>query len=127
MKVQETLPEFPRREVDVVAISFSSPERIDWLESEFGLSFPILHDPDRKWFGLLGAERGSWLTVFRPSILRRYVTLIRRGYRLRRSREDLRQLGGDVLLSRNRVIRSWVSNQSEQRPGIEEIFREVAL
>ena len=120
--MQKALRELHRHGIDVVAISFSAPGRISWLQREFGLTFPILHDAERTWYEVLGARRGGWRTVFGPRILRRYVALMRRGYRLRYSSEDLRQLGGNVLLRRGEVVHRWVSDESERRPTIEQVL-----
>ena len=63
-----------------------------------------------------------WLTVFAPRILWRYVRLMWRGYRLRRPTDDLRQLGGDILIQHDKVVTAWIGAESERRPSVDEVL-----
>lgn len=47
------------------------------------------------------------------------------GRRQHKSDEDVWQLGADLLLDGNKVVRCWSSPRLEDRPGVEEIVLEV--
>ena len=121
MKVQARLGEMEAAGIDVVAVGFSLPERLAFIRREFELSFPLLSDRDRRWYQAFEIGPGGWTSVFAPRILMSYVRLMRRGYRLRRPTDDLRQLGGDILLRSDKVIAQWTGTESERRPSVDEV------
>lgn len=119
--MENALERLHAHDIDVVGVGFSSAERLDRLQLELGLSFPLHADLERRWYRALGVPRGSWPAVLAPRILRRYLRALARGERIPLPRDDLRQLGGDVLLCDAVIIATWVSGESERRPAIAEI------
>jgi hypothetical protein len=122
VKVQRRLPEFAAADVDVMGVGFSEQERLDFIRDELDITFPLVSDTERRWYRALDIGAGGWLSVFAPRILWRYVRLIARGYRLRRPTDDLRQLGGDVLLRDTQVVALWSGAESERRPSVDEVL-----
>ena len=88
---------------------------------------PVLVDPDRALYGRLGAARGTLRRVWSPGTLALYARLLRQGRRLRRSGEDTRQLGADVVIDREgRVHRLWLPEGPDRRPPVDELIDTVA-
>ncbi len=87
---------------------------------------PVLADPERTLYGLLGARRGSLRQVWSPGTLAMYARLLRQGRRLQRPEEDTRQLGADAVVDRSgRLHRVWLPSGPDQRPAISEIVDAV--
>ena len=122
MQVQSARDRLAQQQTGVIAIGFSPQPRLDQLRAELGLTFTLLSDPGRRWYAAFNVPRGHWWTVFAPRILAAYLRLARAGYRLRWSGEDLRQLGAGVLLRSDEVVHTWVTDESERRPSLEEIL-----
>jgi len=82
----------------VVAVGFSPPEALAPLADHLGWTDPFCSDVGRELYGRLEIGRAPIAKVFTPGTLRFYRQQVARGKRIRRPVEDLRQLGGDVLV-----------------------------
>lgn len=91
------------------------------MKADLALTYPVLSDPERRWYRAFNVPRGSWPTVLAPRILRQYARALLAG-KLRLPREDLRQLGAGVLLRGDQAVRAWVTDESERRPPIDEVL-----
>ncbi len=123
--MQRSLSTLHANDVDVLAIGFAAQERLDVMRDELGLTFPLISDPDRRWYAVLGATRGRWRDVYAPRILRRYLRALFRRERIPLPHDDLRQLGADVVLQDGRIVHVWSSHESERRPTVAEIIATV--
>jgi len=122
VKVQARLAELEAADIDVIVVGFSTAERLSFIGDQFELTFPMLSDPGRRWYKAFAIGRGGWGTVLAPRILWRYMRLMFRGYRLRKPTDDLRQLGGDILLHGDNVIAQWIGTESERRASVDEVI-----
>jgi hypothetical protein len=106
-----------------VVITFTDdPARQAAYGPHLGVDFPVLTDPDRRLYRLLGAGRGSFLRVWSPGTLAMYARLVRRGRRLRIPTDDTRQLGADALVDASGRLRHlWLPDGPDARPTIDEI------
>jgi len=114
----------------VVVITFAdAPARLVDYGRHLGLDVtevPVLADPDRTLYGLLGAGRGSLHQVWSPGTLAMYARLLRHGRRLQRPEQDTRQLGADAVVDRSgRLHRVWLPSGPDQRPAMSEIVDAV--
>ena len=114
-----------------VVIAFADePARLAAYRRHLGLevtAVPVLSDPERRLYGLLGAGRGTFRQVWSPGTLAMYARLIRKGRRLRRPQEDTHQLGADAVVDRSgRLRRVWLQSGRDERPDISEIVAAVA-
>lgn len=108
---------------EAIAIGFGPTELLRGLASELDLPFPLLVDPDRSAYGAFGLTRGSFRSVYGPRTLLRYLRLMLRGRRLRRTEADPYQLGGDFVLDREGVIRlAHRSRDPADRPTVDELI-----
>jgi len=92
-------------DAEVVVVTFAAVERLAAYRDHLGVPFTFLADPERRLYGLLGAERGTHRQVWAPATLLLYARLIRSGRRLRRPTEDVNQLGADAVVGRDGRLR----------------------
>jgi hypothetical protein len=106
----------------VAVVTFAAPERLAAYRAHLHMPFPVLADPDRTLYQLVGAERGTRRQVWNPSTLRMYARLVRAGRRFQRPTEDIRQLGADIVVGRDGRIRLLALPASpDARPPISEL------
>lgn len=95
----------------LVVVGFSAPADMAALAAHLDLHGPVLADPDRDLYRLLGLPRAPVWRVYSPSTLARYAVAAFRGTRRPRpgagAAEDTRQLGGDALVVDGVVVRRW--------------------
>ena len=72
-------------------------------EGEF--SWPLLIDEGRVLYTAFAMPRGTWPEILGPSAWWIYFKLLVRGRKLRRTKGDVRQLGGDVLVDPEGFVR----------------------
>ncbi len=89
----------------IAVVTFAAPGLLAAYRQHLAVPFPVLSDPDRVLYRLLGAERGSRRQVWSLGTLRTYARLLCKGRRLRRPTEDIRQLGADVVVGRDGIVR----------------------
>lgn len=117
--------DFTSRGYTVVAIAQATPTVLTQYLSKNPLPFPILSDPDRVAYRAFGLERTSWFTFFRPGVIWGYLRLMLRGTRPHTpyAGEDVRQLGGDFVLSRTgELLFTFRSADPTARPSVAELL-----
>lgn len=88
------------------------------------ISWPLLIDTDRNLYRAYQMERASWWSIYGPSSVANYIKLLFRGRRLRRPGRDTRQLGGDVLVDPQGIVRlHYVSESPHDRPPVADILK----
>lgn len=108
----------------IAVITFAGPDRLAAYRRYLELPFDVVADPQRTLYERLGVERGTHRQVWSPGTLRMYARLVRGGRRLQRPTEDLRQLGADVVVGGDGVIRYLARPPSpDARPPIEDLVR----
>lgn len=111
-----------------VVVTFAhEPAQLAAYRAHLGVPFPVVADPERQLYRLLGAGRGSLLDVWSPGTLVMYLRLLRRGRRLQRPNADTRQLGADAIVDRTgRLHRRWLPSGPDHRPPLAEIVAALA-
>ena len=94
-------------EAGLVTVGFSPPEAMAALAGHLGLTGPVLSDPGRALYRLLGLGRAPLWRVYDPATLLYYGRMALRGRPLPRPVEDTRQLGGDAVAVEATVVRRW--------------------
>jgi peroxiredoxin len=111
-------------DAEIVVVSFASPQRLAQHREHLGVPFTFVSDEERVLYRLLGAERGTRRAVWSAGTLRMYAELIRRGRRLRRPSEDVRQLGADAVVGRDGRLRYLALPATPaDRPPVDELIR----
>ena len=98
--------QFAARGCSVLVVSQAKPEVLALYLSRATWAVPIVCDPERAAYAAFGLERTGWLTFFKPRVLWGYLRDMWKGNRVRKpyAGEDLLQLGGDFVLSRERKL-----------------------
>ena len=103
--------------VAVAVVTFDSNFLAMRYIQDTKLDWPLLLDSDRQLYRVYKMEHGDWRSLYGPTSIWRYLHLMFRGQRLKRPGEDFRQLGGDVLIDPNGIVRlHYVSNSPHDRP-----------
>jgi peroxiredoxin len=126
--VRQRHAEFRRLGAEVVVVTPSRPDVVAAFLRQRALPFPVIADPQRDAYRAFGLDRTSWLTIFRPDVLMRYVVFILRGWLPRKIRqgEDVLQLGGDFLLDGDgRLIYAYRSAEPTDRPAVKTLLQAV--
>jgi len=106
-------------DVRVLVVTFESASSARTYLGDTDLPWPLLLDDDRRLYRAYGMERGRWWQIYGPRTLWTYFRLIREGRRLETSGGDPHQLGGDVLIDPEGVVRlQYVSANPADRPSV---------
>lgn len=119
---------FAARGCSVAAVCQAQPEHLAAFLSRRPWDVPVLSDPGRRAYRAFGLERTGWLTFFRPEVLGGYLRGLLKGYGLKKpvAGEDVRQLGGDFLLSRSgAVVYAFRSSDPTDRPTVAALLAAV--
>jgi hypothetical protein len=110
----------------VAVVTFEPPHRAAAYQHDLLAPLTVLVDPERTTYQAYGLTRGSRRQVWGPKVWLEYARLLTRGRRLRRIRDDTRQLGGDVVVDRaGRVAFVHRSHDPTDRPDIRTVVATV--
>lgn len=98
MQVRERKPELQDAGFGLVAVGFSPADALAPLADHLEWSDPFCSDVDRTLYARLGIGRAPVTKVFNAGTRAIYRDAAARGDEIHRPVEDLRQLGGDVLV-----------------------------
>jgi len=120
-------PEFDRRGIPIVVVSFAEPGKLAPYQQIFQWPFTILADPERKLYQAFGLNQLSWFRVFSPATLKLYLKLYRRGLpRHDFGQEDIYQAGGDFLIDRRgQVLFAHRSEDPADRPLVGTLLKAI--
>lgn len=109
--------------VRVAVVTFESPVMARLYVEETGVEWTFLIDQERSLYRAYGMERGQWRKILGPSSWLIYAKLMWQGRRVKRSTGDVTQLGGDVLIDPDGIVRlHHVGSGPADRPSVEEIL-----
>ncbi len=112
--------ELEARGIAVAVLSFDRNALVDSYVEQTKLPWPILMDHQRQLYHAYGMEHGHAWNLFGPRAIWAYTRLLLRGRRPRRGGRDLAQLGGDVLIDPEGIVRlHHVANGPADRPSVE--------
>ncbi len=107
----------------IAVVTFAAPERLAAHRLHLGIEFPVLADPERRLYALVGAHRAPRRHVWSLGTLRLYARLIRQGRRPTKPTEDVHQLGADVVIGRDGRVRYLdLPPTPASRPPIDELI-----
>lgn len=105
-----------------MVVTFDSKELASDYARSTGLEWPILLDGKRQLYRGYGIPRASLWTLFKPDVTWRYLEATFHGYRPGKPGCDFRQLGGNVLIDPEGIVRlNHVSTDPHDRPSAEYI------
>ena len=113
-------------DIQVVVVTFQSGPIVEAYAREPPLAWPILIDISLEMYQAYGMKRGHWWGIFGPPAWWAYVKLLLRGRRLRMPSGDVSQLGGDVIIDPDGIIRlHHVGAGPGDRPAIHALLDTV--
>jgi peroxiredoxin len=113
---------------EVLAVSFTPPERVAAFVQRHPLPFPAVADPERRAYRAFGLERTSWRRLLSPLSLAGYLWLTLRGWLPWKAQQgaDVLQLGGDFVLDgRRRLVYAYRSVRPTDRPAARELLAAI--
>lgn len=114
--------DFESLDVDVKAVSFDSPSLGKRYANARDLSWPMLHDQERELYRAYGFSRGKLANLIGPLTTLKYIPQILGGH-AGPPGKDLFQMGGNVLIDPNGIVRMHhASTGPHDRPTAEEIL-----
>jgi len=112
--------------IEIKVITFDDLELANPYAEGLCSSWPLLLDSDRSLYRRYGFERGSWSAIYGLASVVRYLGLMLRGHRPGKPGKDWRQLGGDVLVDPEGIVRiHHVSKAPHDRPTIDALFSKI--
>lgn len=122
--MQQRKAELDSHAIDVLVVTFE----IDVVARQYaaGLPWPVLLDESRELYRAYGMLRGTAWRVWGPASWWGYVRLLLRGRKLRLPTDDIYQMGGDVLIDPQGIVRlHYVSRDPLDRPSVEALLGAV--
>ena len=104
----------------MVVVTFDAAAYARAYAEKTQLPWPLLLDHDRQLYHAYGMEQGDRWDVWGWSSWKVYAQLLWKGRRLQRPTGDTRQLGGDVIVDPDAIVRlHWVGSGPADRPSIQ--------
>ncbi len=104
--------------------------RVRDYRSPLNLSFPVAADTTRAAYKSYGLTQASFLQIWHPKTLWRYLVLLCKGRKLQRPKkgDDLSQLGADFIVDANGTISyAHYSVRPDDRPNIAEVVNAITI
>ncbi len=109
--------------VRVVVVTFQTALLAQRYDAEGDLPGPVLIDDRRQLYTAYGMERGNWWDIWGFASWMIYAKLLLRGRRLHLPTADVHQLGGDVLIDPDGIVRlHHVGQGPADRPDVRTII-----
>jgi peroxiredoxin len=124
VEVERQRARFDDAEVELVGIGFSPEHRLADVISDLGLTFPLVSDPERRWYQAFEVGNMRYRSMFTRKLIWQMAAGLFQG-KLRLPKEDIRQVGAAILVQRGVVEKAWVTNDLEIRPSVDEVLRTV--
>ena len=122
--MQQRTAEIGETNLAVLVVTFETPERARRYAGDMQLSWPLLVDESRKLAHGYGMGHGRAWDLYGPAATWTYLKLLAQGRRLKKPTDDVTQLGGDVLIDGDGIVRlHYVGRGPSDRPAIETILR----
>ena len=121
-QLRQSDAEFESLGVDVKVVTFDSPEMGKKYVKGKNMSWPMLHDEDRKLYQAYGFERAKLSKLIGPIAVFKYVLQILSGHSGAPGK-DIYQLGGNVLVDPDGIVRMHHASEGpHDRPAAKDIL-----
>ena len=118
--------EFKELEVNIVVVTFEAGPVAQAYVRQTALNWPLLIDESRALYGAYGMLQGHIWDIFGLPAVWAYAKLLRQGKKLRSSSGDVRQLGGDVLIDPQGIVRlHHIGRGPADRPAVSLLFETI--
>ena len=122
--MREYQQELQDRKVDVAIVTFDADFMARAYVEQTQLPWPLLIDSDHSVYEAYGLLRATWWSILGPASIWEYLKLIiLKGRRVQKSGSDYRQLGGDILIDPDGIVRlHFLSKSPHDRPNIADML-----
>ena len=121
--MQRNLDKFHSLGVQVKVVSFAPPQALESYREQFSWKFDLFSDPRREIYKLFGLGRAKPWKIFHPRTVIKFVTLVLKGTKIQKSKEDEFQMGGDFLIDASGHLRYiFRSETPDERPSLQELL-----
>ncbi len=115
-------------DASVCIVTFETPQRAIAYARETELPWPLLIDENRVLYEAFGMRRGRRWNLYGPASIWAYLKLFARGRRLRKPHDDIYQLGGDVLIDPEGIVRlHYMGVGPADRPKVSTLLDRVGV
>ena len=112
--------------IDVAVVTFQSSPIAENYVRETKLNWPILIDETLQLYSAYGMERGRVWDVWGPATMGVYFKLMFKGRMPRKPAGDVHQLGGDILIDPQGIVRiHHIGTGPADRPTLESLLEIV--
>jgi hypothetical protein len=126
LQLQQHKAEIDLLELQVVVVTFETPQYAKAYVDETGFPWPLLIDESRSLYRAYGMDRGSFLAIWGPQNWGAYFKLMARGRMPRRPHNDVNQLGGDALVDPDGIVRlHHIGRGPADRPSTDSLLAAV--
>ncbi len=121
--MQQHRDEIEQLALQVLVITFERAEMAEIYVRETDLPWPMLIDRSRGLYQAYGMYPGRWTKLMGLSSMSMYIRLMLRGRIARLPTDDVKQLGGDVIIDPSGIVQfHHVSDSPADRPSIESLL-----
>ncbi|MEX2185403.1 MAG: peroxiredoxin-like family protein [Pirellulales bacterium] len=108
---------------DVLVVTFEAGPVACAYMDETQLPWPVVVDPDRSLYHAYGMMSARWIDLIGPRVIWLYLKLMFRGGRVRMPTGDTSQLGGNVIVDPQGIVRlHHVAVGPAGRPTVESLL-----
>jgi hypothetical protein len=117
--------DFQHRNIDVAVVTFDADVMAKNYVKQTQLPWPLLIDADQSVYRAYRLDRGDWWSIYGPAAILGHMKLIfLHGRSIQRPGSDFRQLGGDILIDPEGIVRfHYASVSPHDRPSVAEILK----
>ena len=110
-------------DIRVKVFTFDTRERAQDYRVSRNVSWPLVLDAEKVLYEAYRLQKSSWIGLYNPRSIGRYLAIMFRGVMPGKPGKNLAQLGGDVLIDPDGVIRvHHVCKSPHDRPSIESVL-----
>lgn len=120
--MQQIEDELETLNAKVAVVTFEVNVVVENYVRQSEMSWPVLIDSERDLYHAYGMDRGKWWDLAGPKTILAYFKLFAKGRTLKKATGDVKQLGGDVIVDPEGIVRMhFVGQGPSDRPSIEEM------
>lgn len=124
--MQKNKDKFEAYGVETIVIVFAESAKLKEYIEYYKWIYPVYSDPERKVYKLFGLGRAHKNQVFTLGVIWKYLKLIAQGKKLKKTNEDVYQLGGDFIIDGKGVLQyCFRSKNIDARPRVEDLLRVI--
>jgi hypothetical protein len=114
--------------VQVLVVTFEAESVAQAYVHDTELQWPLLIDESRELYKAYDMQHGKWWDIYGPSAWWIYAKLLVKGRRMVASHSDFEQLGGDVLIDPEGIVRMHhVGKGPSDRPDVSSIIARIKM